>query len=104
MPTLPFEDLSLFFGEFAVTGVFTPSGGSPVAVTGIMDEDFSLVEALSNSVGVMDNKPMFTVPSSTIVDAGNGATLTLDAGGVYLVREVHADGTGLSVLVLEQVS
>jgi hypothetical protein len=101
---MPFEeDLTPFFSEsdFAHAATFTPSGGSAVTVNGIFDAEYAAVEG-DGQVAIASTMPVFQCRSVDAPDAYN-ATLVV-AGATYRVVEVKPDGTGVTMLVLEDQS
>lgn len=91
--------------EHAVTGQYTPSGGSPVSLTGIFDDDYaSLGDA---EVGTSGSTPSFHVDDA---DLPPGAAIgdALTVAGVdqvsvdYTVVELMPDGTGFTYIRLQK--
>jgi hypothetical protein len=87
------EDLSPFFStsDFAVTATL-----AGVTVTGIFDASY--YEALSD---VQGRQPVFSLPTSSAPSAAHGQALVIGAR-TYKVRGVEPDGTGITVLRLEE--
>ncbi len=97
------EDLSAFFRDedFGVSATLTPSSGSERTIMGIFDAEYVAAEA-GGQVAISSNLPIFTCKTN---DATNAADGTLVVGGeTYQIIEVRPDGTGVTILILEQVS
>lgn len=96
------DDLSAFFDvdEFADSAVFD---GSAVAVTGILDKAFDLAQIGAADVG--STAPVFTLKSSDVPANVQGRYLRfgnlLAGGSRYRVMAAHSDGTGVTLLVLQ---
>ena len=85
---------------FGSTATYTPSGGSPVSVNGIYEDDYEQIDA-GGSFGVAGSSPMFQCSTSDVANAAEGDSLVV--GGVtYIVRVVMEDGTGVTMLQLEK--
>lgn len=87
------EDLSPFFStsDFAVTA--TLAGAT---VTGIFDAAY--FETLGEVEG---RQPMFMLPTSSAPTVAHGQSLVIGAK-TYKVRGVQPDGTGITLLRLEE--
>jgi len=84
---------------FGSTATYTPSGGSPVSVNGIYEDDYEQIDA-GGSIGIAGSSPSFQCSSADISGAAEGDALTV--GGVdYIIRVVMEDGTGVTMLQLE---
>lgn len=87
------EDLDTFFetSDFAETATF---GSTPIA--GIFDD------AYANALGIAGSGPTFTCKSSDATSLNPGtSTLTIRSSS-YLVVGVEADGTGVSIVRLQE--
>ena len=87
------EDLDTFFetSDFAETALF---GATPLV--GIFDN------AYGDALGVVGSSPIFTCKSSDATSLNPGtSTLTIRSSS-YLVVGVEADGTGLTVVRLQE--
>ena len=84
------ENFALFFADFGVAATLDGS-----AVLGIFDRDYA--QAFD---GMATTQPMFTA-SSTALAAATTASILVVAGTSYRVRSVQADGTGVTMLLLE---
>jgi len=96
-------ELDVFFGvvDFAVAATYTPSGGSPVTVNGIFDNEFFEADA-GGMVGVAIQQPRFDCSASSVSGALEGDTIVINSVN-YVIRVVQPDGTGITTLVLEEV-
>ena len=92
---------AVFFatGDFSVASTYTPSGGSAATVNGMFDKNYSFAD-LGGAVGVGSNDPRFVCRTVDVSSAANGDTIVVSAV-TYTVRNVEADGTGITPLVLE---
>lgn len=95
-------ELAVFFDadDFGVAATYTPSGGSPATVNGIFDNEFFEVEA-GGEIAVAMEQPRFTCRTSDVSTAAEGDSITINSIA-YTVRVVQSDGTGVTVLVLEE--
>lgn len=95
-------ELAVFFDadDFGVAATYTPSGGSPATVNGIFDNEFFEVEA-GGEIAVAMEQPRFTCRTSDVSTAAEGDSITINSTA-YTVRVVQSDGTGVTVLVLEE--
>lgn len=89
------EDLSVFFGEFAIQGIWTHQG-TPKTLKGIFDSGFKPFEFPAEGRNIE-----FLVDSSTIVGMTHGDTLVINAV-TYIVASVQPNQDGaLTVIKLE---
>lgn len=95
-------ELAVFFDadDFGVAATYTPSGGSPATINGIFDNEFFEVEA-GGEIAVAMEQPRFTCRTSDVSTAAEGDSITINSIA-YTVRVVQSDGTGVTVLVLEE--
>lgn len=87
------EDFAVFFEDFGV--VATPGTGS--AITVIFDK--ATVEALGGEI-TTDAPVALAVSADVAGYVSNVTTLTIN-GASYLLRDKKPDGTGLTLLILE---
>lgn len=94
---------AIFFStdDFGVSAVYTPSGGSPVTISGIFDNEFYEADA-GGSVTIAIEQPRFACATSSVPAAVEGDTIVISAVS-YVIRVVQNDGTGTTILVLEKV-
>lgn len=97
------DELAIFFAvdDFGVAATYTPSGGSPVTVNGIFDNEFFEADAGGN-VAVAIQQPRFQCRTSDVASAAEGDAITINSIS-YIIRVVQPDGTGVTMLVLEEV-
>jgi hypothetical protein len=97
------ENIGVFFDEddFAVSATFTPQGGSASSVKGIFDAEYAAVEG-DGQVAVSSTMPVFHCASASVPNAHNG-TLAVNSK-TYRIVEVKPDGTGVTILALEDES
>jgi len=93
---------AIFFDvdDFGVAATYTASGGSPTTINGIFDNEFFEVEA-GGTVAVAMEQPRFTCRTSDVSSAAEGDAITINSID-YTIRVVQVDGTGVTVLVLEE--
>jgi hypothetical protein len=97
------DELAIFFAvdDFGVAATYTPSGGSPVTVNGIFDNEFFEADA-GGTVAVAIQQPRFQCRTSDVASAAEGDAITINSVS-YIIRVVQPDGTGVTTLVLEEV-
>ena len=95
-------ELAVFFeaDDFAVAATYTPDGGSPVTISGIFDNEFFEADA-GGMVSVAIQQPRFQCSTSSVSGAEEGDALVVN-GVSYTIRVVQPDGTGVTMLVLEE--
>lgn len=86
-------DYSAFFStdDFGVAGTYDGS----TTVNGIFDSDYVEIN------GVEAKRPVFMCKASEVSGVVHGKTLVANSKS-YVVRGVQPDGTGLTMLVLEE--
>lgn len=94
------EDFDQFIdtNDFGVEAAFTPSGGSAVTIKGIYDDDYVAIDG-EGMVQVSGSTPVFHCKTSDVSNAYQG-TLVVNSK-TYEIVEVKPDGTGMTMLVLE---
>lgn len=99
------DDLAAFFDpdEFADEAVFDGNPGTG-SVLGLFDRNFDL--AALGGIGVASTAPVFVLPSSSVPDNVRSRYLRfgnlLAGGSRYRVSNVHDDGTGVTLLQLQE--
>lgn len=88
------EDLSMFFGDFAVAATL-----ASVAVPSGVIFDAEYLEALGNVVE--GRAPVALAIATEVPSVAHGQALVIGAA-TYTVRGVEPDGTGLVLLRLEE--
>ncbi|KQW96974.1 hypothetical protein ASC94_09205 [Massilia sp. Root418] len=89
------DDLSPFFVKGDFCGEGDTLGGEPVV--GIFDAQY-VVDGVG--MGMSSTRPAFTLATGSVPAAPAGLIL-LHAGAAYRVEDHQPDGTGKSVLILE---
>lgn len=84
------EDLTPFFTDFAL-----PATVGGVAVLGIFDNGYGVGLGI-----VAGSAPLLTVEATVTTTIGAAVSV---AGGSYTIAEIKPDGSGLKLLVLEEV-
>ena len=97
------EDLTAFFStdDFAVTATWTPDGGDPTTVTGIFDNEY-IEDIGGGEVDIEATHPMFLVKTADVPNVAQGDQLFVN-DLYYRIVNVQPDGTGLTVLILEEL-
>ena len=97
------DDLSLVFstGDFSVAGTYTPSGGSPVTVNGIFDDEDIEVDQGDGGM-VLQRSAKFTCSSSDVTSVAEDDAFTINSVS-YTVAFFKDDGTGVVEIYLEIV-
>lgn len=98
------EDLDAFFStdDFAVTATWTPDGGDPSVITGIFDNEY--IEGVGDGeVDFEATHPMFLVKTADVPDVAQGDQLSVNSTS-YRIVNVQPDGTGLTLLILEELN
>ena len=93
---------AIFFStnDFGDAASYTPQGGSAITINGIFDDETLEVEA-GGEVAVAMEQPEFTCRTSDVSSAAEGDTININSQN-YTIRVVRNDGTGVTVLVLEE--
>lgn len=86
--------------DFGSSATYTPSGGSPSTITVIYDEPYLGVDP-DGQVAVESKNPTCLAKTSDVSDATHGATLVISST-TYNVVGVQPDGTGITILELEE--
>ena len=93
---------AIFFDadDFGVAASYTRQGQPAVTINGIFDNEFFEVEA-GGEVAVAMEQPRFACRTSDVSSATEGDTININSVN-YTIRVVQSDGTGVTVLVLEE--
>lgn len=86
--------------DFGVTATYTPTGGEAVSISGIFDNDYQEVDA-GGGVGFAVRQPRFHTPTANVASAAEGDSLVVN-GTTYVIRVVMDDGTGMTMLAIEE--
>ncbi len=86
--------------DFGVTASYTPTGGSASNVKGIFDNEYFETDA-GGEVAFALQQPMFHCRTADVSSAAEGDAITINAVA-YTVRNVRPDGTGMTMLILEE--
>lgn len=100
------EDFDVYFDneDFAINAIFTPragTGGGSKDIKGIFDKEFIAVGNVGE-VDISATDPVFMCKTSDAINA-RGGTLSIN-GKTYNIAIDKPDGTGMSMLVLEDDS
>lgn len=95
------DDRAVFLADFGVSAAYTPSGGSAVTVTGILDRDYETLLDGEPGGGVEGEIPVFIGRLSDFSSVAHGDALTA-AGTDYQVVGAEPDGEGMVKLILEE--
>jgi len=95
-------ELAIYFDadDFGVAASYTPQGGSATTINGIFDNEVFEVEA-GGEVAVAMEQPRFACRTSDVSSAAEGDAININSQN-YTIRVVQNDGTGVTVLVLEE--
>ena len=95
------EDRTIFFDtdDFGVEAIFTPNGGVATTIHGIYDDEYVAVDG-DGEVDVSGSVPMFQCRTEDVPNP-YPATL-LVAGILYDIVEPKADGTGITMMMLQE--
>ena len=93
---------AIFFGtdDFGTAATYTPDGGDAVTINGIFEDDYEAIEA-GGGVAFGITSPTFHARTSDVSSASEGDSLVV-SGVTYTIRVVMKDGTGLTMLQLEE--
>jgi len=86
--------------DFGVAASYTPAGGSATTVNGIFDNEYFETDA-GGEVAFALQQPMFHCRTADVASAAEGDAITI-SGTDYIVRNVRPDGTGMTMLMLEE--
>jgi hypothetical protein len=87
--------------DFGTEAIYTHEG-NPVPITGIYEDEYIETDPQSG-VGVSSSQPRFTCQSDDLPDdADEGDNMLID-GVNYTVKVIQPDGTGMSMVILEEV-
>ena len=88
--------------EFGVAGTYTPSGGSAVVISLILDQPYAAVDPLTG-LQVESHDFEATCKASVVTAAGPGATVVIEGATYYVVSEPQNSLDGLhSILKLSK--
>lgn len=87
--------------DFGVVATYTPAGGSPSAVTGILDRN-PMVAFEGQFGAVRTRDSVFLCATATLpAGAADGDALSAD-GEDFTVRDLAPDGVGMTRITLEK--
>ena len=86
--------------DFGVAASYTPAGGSASTVNGIFDNEYFATDA-GGEVAFALQQPMFHCRTADVPSAAEGDAIRV-SGVDYTVRNVRPDGTGMTMLMLEE--
>ena len=88
--------------EFGTVAVFTVGGVASDPVDGIFDEEDGVLDYAET--GIVSATPVFTCVSAALpAGVGEDTPVTIDGTDYRVAAPVRRDGTGMSVLTLEEV-
>ena len=96
-------DRAVFLADFNAAAVYTPSGGVAVSIAGVFDAPFEAAGDALGAVGVSSSRPQWMCRTADLTGTIVGGTLAF-GGTTYTIVEHEPDGTGMSVLFLEEQS
>ncbi|HUX58126.1 MAG TPA: hypothetical protein VMV77_14205 [Bacteroidales bacterium] len=95
------SDLDTFINndDFAIEITYTPSGGDPVVISGIYDNETEGFNIQTNQLEA--GGPKILVKDSDITGVAIGDTVIKDSI-TYYIRGIAPDGSGMTVLTLSE--
>jgi len=84
---------------FGSSATYTPSGGGPVSINGIFEDDYDQIDA-GGSIGFAASSPTFQCSTADVSGAAEGDALIVGSAS-YIIRVVMDDGTGVTMMQLE---
>lgn len=94
-------DMLTMFNDFAITFVYK-SGGVRYTLNGIYDDAYQGVNVADAEFS--STQPMITLPTKALpFGAAAGDRVIMDCGQ-FIVTDLKADGTGVTVLMLEETT
>ena len=103
MPVESDADRLAFLGDWNDPASYTPAGGSATDLPGVFDEPFDLAMDGGGGPGIGSSLPQFQCRTSDVASDPTGDTLVVD-GVTYRIARHEPDGTGMTILFLEQTS
>lgn len=96
---MPFHDsdIDIFFTDFAVDAVWTPSGGTASTIKVIFDNDYKII--VDNVEG---SGPAVTCKTASVPDIRHDDELTVNSTA-YKVINIQHDGNGVTTLLLAEI-
>ncbi len=96
------DDRAIFFSadDFGVTASYTPAGGAASSVKGIFDNEYFETDA-GGEVAIALQQPMFHCRTADVSGVAEGDAIVINTVN-YTIRNVRPDGTGLTMLILEE--
>lgn len=95
-------DRAAFLGDFNDQATYTPSGGSPATISGIFDNGFAAGSEASG-LGVASSRPQWHCRAADVAADPVGGALAFNSV-TYTIVEAEPDGTGMTMLFLEDQS
>ncbi len=84
--------------DFGVVARYIPLGGNaPTNIAGIFDTNYMQVDS-NGEVSISGNAPRFVCVSALLLNGGREGDQLSIQNKTYVVREVRADGTGMTEL------
>lgn len=90
------DDIDVFFDDFAVDAVYTPTVGEPKTISVLFDADEEVLFG-----GVISTAPAITAITSDVSDIKKGETIEVD-GTTYKVWEPMPDKHGTRQIFLTE--
>lgn len=101
MPVETAADRLVFLGDFNDPATYTPQGGTAKDLPGIFDQPFELAADSGLGPGVASDLPQFQCRTADLPASPVDDVLVFD-GITYRVARHEADGTGMTMLFLEE--
>lgn len=99
------EPYDVFVSDFGTDARLVTAAGGATAVRGILDRPYA--EADVGGVGIEATEITFTAATDDMPDIAEGDTLEIaleahQTATVYSIRDLQADGTGMTTLTLQE--
>lgn len=91
-------DLDVFFSDFSVNAVLSPSGGYPRSIKVIFDNAYENIELFS---GIGTTGPIAQAKDADVMDIARNDLLTVN-GRSYYIGKIKPDGTGITIMGLSE--
>jgi len=97
------DEFDIYFSTdfFAVSATYTAqgTGATPQTITGIFTKEY--IDDAGGAIGVEGNVPVFHTKTASVPNATQGDSLVIGST-TYKIANVQPDGTGETVLILEE--
>lgn len=98
MPSAPVDEF-FFNADFSEDALYAPTSGASRTIRVIFDNEYT--PTVMGDIVVENNYPVAYARAADVDGATNAATLTIQ-GTAYRVKEVRANSSGISTLILSK--